>query len=196
MLPGSFLPCVLVCVEWERVWAWARALIQCPPTEPESAPQPGHPCSQENSPGDRVDPLQGARLIACGVPAGSPAAGAGAGAACTSHRAREPASASQRKQGPLIPEPSLLWSTSHPQNTIEETLLDLPAEDISHSAATSLSGKSTLEPSYHVSTLTFCHTVSKPKLACVRRSYGEAQKLLRRDAQPAPRCSSCRYHYL
>lgn len=64
--------CVCSCAWRGSVCEWARAFLQCPLTEPESAPRPGLPHSQENSPGDWVDPLQGAWLISSVAPAGSP----------------------------------------------------------------------------------------------------------------------------
>lgn len=78
------------------------------------------------------------------------------------------------------------------------TLPDFPAEDIkSNSAAATCSGKPTLEPSYHVSSLTTL------KLPCCEEAQTRAREEINgdalrlhggRDAQLAPRCSSSRHH--
>ena len=87
----------------------AHAFIRCPFTEHESAPWPGLPCSQENfTPRDQAEPLRGAWLVVCMVPAGSlrlsgttNPSDAGAGAALPG-RAREPARASRQNEGSLF----------------------------------------------------------------------------------------------
>lgn len=87
-------------------------------TEKQSAPQPGLPHSQENSPGDWVDPLQGLADFLCGTSRVTERRQTlprlGLGAAHTSRRARDQQALPSEKQGPLFQSLLSCDPTSHP----------------------------------------------------------------------------------